>query len=172
MEPDTIAKIKTWDKAVTEETAKKLFIRSEAMRAYKEDRVESYSQEIIREIWSSLSVSAMCKSEIGLHIAQLEKARILLATLTQGYEIAYAEEKEPEFKAKHERESRETKIKKLSGLEALGISKEDFMNALSKLQSSTLNSSPAPEKSILILKIPCEKCGKPILPTMKSFHKC
>lgn len=162
---------------MNEETAKKLFIRNQALTAYREGTVQETSETVIREIFESLSVSAMNKNEIALHIGQLEKARALLAALTQGYEIAYAEEKEPEFKRNHaEREAKERKEKKVGDtLSKLGVSKETLLAALADIRAG--NSKPAPETAIPAIPTPvektvCEKCKKEIAVRMKSFHRC
>jgi hypothetical protein len=166
MEPELVEKIKDWNGKVNEETAKKLFIRSESLRAYKENSIKENSERVIKEIVENISVSFMSKEEIGMHIAQLEKARALLASLTQGYEIAYAEEKEPEFKKKHEEREKERKVKKLSSLEKLGINESDLLEALKKFSPNSQNENKTPQKET------CEKCGKEILSAMKKFHKC
>lgn len=187
LEPETVAKISKWQAAMNEETAKKLFIRNQALTAYRAGTVQETSEGIIREIFDSLSVSAMNKSEIALHIGQLEKARALLAALTQGYEIAYAEEKEPEFRKNHaEREAKERKEKKVGDtLSKLGVSKETLLAALADIRASKGNSNPAPvignnptpvpEATTLttpIEKATCPKCSKEFAVKMKAFHRC
>jgi hypothetical protein len=180
LEPTLVAQVKDWSKGMTEDQAKKLFIRSEALKAYKENRVEANSMAIIGEIIDSISVSGMSKDNIALHIGQLERARALLAALTQGYEIAYAEEKEPEFRAKHEKEAKEAKATRKPGdtLSKLGISKEELLAALAEIRS---NKNPAPiianpptptPTPIQMDKTTCEHCQKEFLTKMKSFHKC
>ena len=178
MEPETVAKISKWQAAMNEETAKKLFIRTKALEAYRTGTVQANSEETIREIFDILSVSAMNKSEIALHIGQLEKARALLAALTQGYEIAYAEEKEPEFKRNHaEREAKERKEKKVGDtLSKLGVSKETLLQALADIRASK---TPAPETAIPptpiatpIEMVTCSKCNKEFATKLKAFHKC
>ena len=179
LEPETIQKIKTWQTAMNEDTAKKLFIRNKALEAYKAGEVRVNSEETIREIFETLSVSAMNKSEIALHIGQLEKARALLAALTQGYEIAYAEEKEPEFKKNHlEREKKERETRKVGDtLSKLGVSKETLLAALADIRASK---TPAPETAIptpaiatpVIEKSTCPKCSKEFATKLKAFHKC
>ena len=177
LEPETIAKISKWQAAMNEETAKKLFIRNQALSAYRESKIQETSSEVIREIFESLSVSAMNKSEIALHIGQLEKARALLAALTQGYEIAYAEEKEPEFKARHQEREAKAKSERKVGdtLSKLGVSKETLLQALADIRAGKSNSTPAPVIDIPVTPVEksiCEKCNKEYATKLKSFHKC
>lgn len=175
MEPELASKVKDWSKTMKPEDAKKLFIRDSAKEAYKtsDEKVREITTEVVKEVIDILTVGKMTRAEIGTHIANLEKARSLLACLGQGFQIAFAEEKEPEFKAKHEREQKEARASKPKTLEdslsRLGV---DFSKLAASLNKplpvkNEETKTPAPSN-----KIKCDKCGKEFFSAMKNFHKC
>lgn len=191
MEPELRKQIKEWEKMLTPEQAKRLFIRDSAYKAYKTGNgsIQEVTTEALKEVINLATVGNMTKEQIGMHIANLEQARVLLSSLVQGYQIAFAEEKEPEFKKKHEQEERERKSKtsKPKSLEEslakLGLNLSSLMASMDKetkakteenlevLSDSNkppaINTIPATSN-----KFKCEKCGKEMFIAMKSFHKC
>ena len=113
--------IKLWEKKLDPITAKKLFIRESAIRAYKSGNgeIEKVTVEVVKEAIDLITVGKMTKDEVGSLITRLEEARIVLASLTQGFQIAFAEEKEPEFKKRHEREKERKRLRLLKLLKVL-----------------------------------------------------
>lgn len=173
--------IKNWEKALSPDVAKRLFIRNSAIEAYKNGNISTATENATKEI-IDLMVSHMTKDQIGMHIANLEKARAILGSLTQGFQVAFAEEKEPEFKAKHEKEEKERKAKSSkpkdlnSQLGALGIDLTKLMESINKKTPIT-PTNPAPdssnsENSIPAGKFECEKCHKVLFEVLRSMHKC
>jgi hypothetical protein len=188
LEPESLKQIKEWEKKLDPKVAKKLFIRETARAAYKTGNgdIKAHTTEVIKEVIELVTANSMTKEEIGMHIANLEEARSCLSALTQGYQIAFAEEKEPEFKAKHLKEQNEKIASQPKTLEAslsrLGIDMGALMSKLSQINSTTEKlgiapKSPAPEivseKSIVPAgKSLCQECGKTVWTVMMPKHRC
>lgn len=171
MEPETQAKVKEWDSKVEERKAKLLLIRKNAEEAYKTNKIGECVSAVTKEVMEIMSTcDVMSKEQVGTLIGQLETARSIFSALTQGLQIAYANEKEPEFAKKHEareREARKSKPKTLEGiLAAQGISLEQVMAALDKTGGNKAEVKPANNK------IKCENCSAEFFPAMKGMHKC
>jgi hypothetical protein len=186
MEPELKAKVKIWEESKSPELAKKLFIRDSAREAYKTGNgsIKEVTSNTLKEVIDLVTVGSMTKEEIGIHISNLETARSYLSALTQGYQIAFAEEKEPEFKAKalerakSERKS-SSKPKTLEeSLSKLGIDMNKLFSALSNNQAKAETvKAEVPENNLRPTPSPlnlvkCPKCQKEFTPTILSFHKC
>lgn len=190
MEPELKDKIKIWENTLSPDVAKRLFIRSSAIEAYKSGNISTATENATKEI-IDLMVSHMTKDQIAQHIGNLEKARAILGSLTQGFQVAFAEEKEPEFKAKRDKEAKEARAKKpkdlSSQLAGLGIDFDKLMSELSKKDPnkvtaqvgiSSPTNNPAPENGNSEKAIPkagmfeCEKCHKSLYEAMRKIHKC
>lgn len=193
MEPELKDQIKSWEKALSPDVAKRLFIRNSAIEAYKSGEIASATENATKEI-IDLMVSHMTKDQIAQHIGNLEKARALLGSLTQGFQVAYAEEKEPEFKAARDKREKEAKAKSSTPkskrpediVAGLGIdydkmmadiNKNDPNRVTAKLGILAPQNTPAPDSSNSENSIPagqfqCEKCKKIMFNALKSMHKC
>ncbi len=153
------------------EQAKLIFLRDSAMKSYVEDEIGKRTKETLSEVIELGTVASMSKEEIGIHIANLEKARNYLSALIQGLKKGHAREIEPKLKAKHEFEEKVKKITKPrdidSKLKALGIDPLKFIASLSanKPSPSATNNNPNP-----IVKPVCEKCGLEVFSL--KYHKC
>lgn len=171
MEPESVAKIKEWDRM---QASKKLLIRSGAMKAYQEDKIEDFVRENVERISSEiLTVGKMSKAEVGMMIGRLESAKVELAAIAQGLQIAYADEKEPEFEAKHKEREREKRIARAKtpeeSVKALGIDIRALMLAMgTKKAMGELKLNTA----IASGKIKCDKCSAEFWPAMKDMHTC
>jgi hypothetical protein len=189
LEPELKSQIKDWEKKLDPKTAKKLFIREGAKGAYKDSTVKEFTTETLKEVIDLVTASSMTKEEIGMHIANLEEARAMLSALTQGYQIAFAEEKEPIFKARRDKEEKEKRTAKPKTLEdklsGLGIDLNAFLSAMSKSEKvpekvgikedkpSTPPENPIPAPTVSkIQKFTCEKCGRELALILKNSHKC
>jgi len=187
LEPELKDQIKSWEKALSPDVAKRLFIRNSAIEAYKSGEIATATENATKEI-IDLMVSHMTKDQIAQHIGNLEKARALLGSLTQGFQVAYAEEKEPEFKAKRDKEEKERKAKSSkpkdlnSQLGALGIDLTKLMESINKkvpTPSPTTNLAPeinssaqTSEPTIGPNQFQCGNCKKVLFTSLKSMHKC
>lgn len=188
MEPELKDQVKIWEKSLSPDVAKRLFIRNSAIEAYKSGNISSATENATKEV-IDLMVSHMTKDQIGMHIANLEKARAILGSLTQGFQVAFAEEKEPEFKAARDKRDREAKAKASkpkdlnSQLAGLGIDLTKLMESINKKVPSPLapQTNPAPEisssssdseNSIPAGQYQCENCKKVLFLALKAMHKC
>jgi hypothetical protein len=169
MIPETQSKVEEWKKAMNPDVAKKLFLRESARKAYSagNGEIAKITSETLKEVIDIITVGKMTHDEIGEHISNLEKARALLATLGQGFQIAFAEEKEPEFRAKHEAREKARKLEgKSSSKNKTGV---DLEALVASIMVNPKEFAPKESKNA---KIKCETCGVEFFPVMKSFHKC
>ena len=170
MEPTLVATIKSWP-TMTEEEAKLLFIRKSASEAYAKGEIQEATKDILKLIVEVSIVNSMTKEEVGLHIKNLETARAFLASFTQGIQQGYANEVEPIFKAKREKEKKERVLAKTSG-----NSSDKKVNDLIKLaQSLAIDSSSGElvntsKPIITVTKVKCDKCMKETFSL--KYHKC
>lgn len=199
MEPELRKQIKEWEKMLSPEQAKRLFIRDSAIKAYNtsDDSIKEVISSTLKEVIDTVTVSSMTKPEIGMLIANLEEARVLLSSLTQGLQIAFAAEKEPEFKAKRIKEEKERKNTSSSNrpksleesLAKLGLNLGQLMASMDKETKAkteenleVLNenivqiNTPAPVNTVSPNpnpnKVKCEKCSKEVFRSMLGMHKC
>lgn len=168
MTPETIAEIKSWPN-MSEEEAKLLFIRRSATEAFEKNEIESSTKSILVSIVEISTVSSMTREEIGMHIANLEKARSFLAAFTQGLMIGYANAEEPKIKAKKAKEQREKLLSKVS---STPTSKDKKVNDLIEMARSLSLSGNLETNTVkeAISRIECPTCHKQVLSL--KFHKC
>lgn len=165
MEPQTRELIASWPN-MSEEEAKLLFIRKSAQEAYEQGNIAEATKEILKEIVVTSTVNSMTREEIGLHIANLEKARSFLAAFTQGLMIGLSTELEPIFKAKRIKEAREKAIAKSSNSAS---TKDKRVNDLVELarnlsevnlvEKSEETTKPNPKR---LVKSTCDKCNESV----------
>lgn len=148
---------------IGEEEAKLLFIRKSAQEAYEKGEVVESTKAILKTIVEISLVSNMTKEEIGLHIGNLEKARMFLAAFTQGLQIGYAKEAEPIFKAKREKERLERIVNKISG-------KDKKVNDLIELARSLASKESTGSIIGKASKTTCPKCNKEVFSL--EYHTC
>lgn len=170
MEPQTRELIASWPN-MSEEEAKLLFIRKSAQEAYEQNNIKEATKSILKEIVVTSTVNSMSREEIGLHIANLEKARSFLAAFTQGLMIGLSTELEPIFKAKRIKEAREKTIAKSSGSLSAKDKRINDLVEMARNLSLASNESAKEAKPIKeTTKVVCPTCGNETFSL--KFHKC
>jgi hypothetical protein len=168
MTPETIAEIAALPE-MNEYAAKLIFIRNSGEKSYFDDKIAECTKETLKEIIELGTVAGMSKEQIGIHLANLERARNYLSALIQGLKIAHAKEVEPAIKEKRAKEKRERTLLKVRGLSKLGINMDVLsasLSALVKEKQLTNTVNPTP----VIAKVICPSCGRETYSL--KLHKC
>jgi hypothetical protein len=167
MEPTSRQIIESWPET-TEESAKLIFIRQSATEAYANGQIEAATKEFVKEIVPILVVASMSKEQIGIHIANLERARAFLAAFTQGLVIGHETEMLPIFKEKARKRAEEKRQEKLVGKQTTKVN--DLISLARDLASKGLETSNQVAIKTIATKVECPTCKK--LVYSLKFHKC
>lgn len=162
MTPEFIEYLKTFPD-ISEENVKKLFIRDISKSSYDTGEIKANTERFSSEI-KELIACNLSKEEIGLHIANLEKARGIISSMIQGYKKGYFDETEPKIKEKQVREAKEKRIS--SGK----LTIDDLREKLAAIQGT--KETPQIQVPIVnrVTKTLCPKCNKEVISL--KFHSC
>jgi len=168
MEPELEELIASFPE-VSEESAKLIFIRKSAQRAYEEGEIKQETFKFFKEIVTIATTSNMSKEDISSHIGNLETIRDYLAAFTQGMTKGYVSDEAAKIK---ERKKKEAVKKKKSKKKETGSSVEDLI-ALAMSGSLKMESKKAPptdSKPESDGKQECEKCHTRVYSL--KYHTC